>query len=295
MMNSGAASVAKVTHDAAADRWPSISHNGRWLVFSRGFGDHHDIWLMDMRSGTESILVSSPFDNVSPLIDDSGQVVVFETHESKLPSIVAMTRDRQPHKVCDACSNPTGWFDDGKALFYREGVPSRIGLAFLASGEHRVALQDGHISLGDADWSPENEYLVFSATSGGEKQIFAIRFPRKTGIAVGERIPITSGSVWGDRPKWSGDGKTVFYLSTRDGFPCVWGQHFDPAEGKLRGDPFPVFHYHNPRASPGTVVSESFNLSVTGDSVYLNVGEARVIIWTAVLKNRSWWWPDWTQ
>src|SRR5207248_5247601 len=96
-------------------------------------------------------------------------------------------------------------------------------------------------SLGEANWSPENQYLLFTASKRGEnKQIFAVQFPKTTAKVTGKWIPITEAARLSDRPKWSGDGKAIFFVSTRDGFSCIWAQRFDPLGGRVVGSTFPV-------------------------------------------------------
>jgi WD40 repeat protein len=144
------------------------------------------------------------------------------------------------------------------------------------------------MSLSEATWSPNNEYLLFTASPDGtSKQVFAVRFPRQSRTPQGKWVSITEQSSFNDRPRWSGDGKTIFYLSRRDGFSCIWGQRFDGGSGQLIAAPFPVLHYHNPRFSPEVVVDRSFNLSVSADSIYLNVGEINTSVWVGRLKRHS--------
>ena len=279
--------LTKVTEDAAVDVSPSISEDEHWLAFSRGFGGKRDIWIRDMRSGSESLFLSSDLEKLSPLIDDLGETVVFEERDGGVPSIFAMTRGAPAKRLCTGCSNPSGWFDGNRAVFYREGLPSKIKMVDLRTGETKTVLEAGGTSLSDAAWSPENQYLLFTASRNGEKKrVFAVLFPKSGQTATGDWIPITTESEFSDRPRWSGDGKTIFYLSTRDGFWCVWGQHFDIKSGSALSQPYSVFHYHNSRFSPGAVVSRSFNLSAAGDSIYLNVGEMNASIWTGVLRPR---------
>ena len=157
------------------------------------------------------------------------------------------------------------------------------------TGEQRTVLKENGASLSEASWSPQNEYLLFTQTNeGGEgKQIFAVHFPKSTASAEAKWISITKASEWSDRPRWSGDGKTVFYLSTRDGFSCLWGQNFDPEAGETRGPPFAIMHFHNPRTSIEVVAPRSFNLSVTGDTLYFNLGEYNSSIWIGRLNNKN--------
>jgi eukaryotic-like serine/threonine-protein kinase len=86
---------------------------------------------------------------------------------------------------------------------------------------------------------------------------------------------------------WSGDGKTIFYLSARDGFWCIWGQRFDPERGRLVGEPIPILHYHGLKLSPAAIPPESFDLSTAGDSLYLNLAETGGTIWVGKLVRPS--------
>jgi len=280
--------VSKVTQDAAVDISPSISHDGRWLVFLRAVGSPRDIWIKDMQSGGESLFLASTQDKFSPIIDDSGGTVVFEGLDGGIPSVFAATRGQPTRRLCSGCSNPTGWFDEDRAVFYREGMPSKIKMVDLLTAKVTVVLEANGYSLSEATWSPENQYLLFTASrSGNTKQVFAVLLPKSGQSPTGEWIPITSESEFSDRPQWSSDGKTIFYMSSRDGFSCVWGQNFDSESRTATSLPFPVMHYHNPRFSPARVTSRSFNLSVAGDSIYLNVGEINTSVWTGVLKRRG--------
>lgn len=284
--NRGGAGATKVTQDAAFDISPSISHDGSWLAFSRGVGSPRDIWIKDMQSGGESLFLASVQDKFSPIIDDSGRIIVFEGRDGGVPSVFIAIRGQPTKRLCTGCSNPTGWFDEDRAVLYREGLPSKIKMVDLKTGEASTVLEASDYSLSEATWSPETQYLLFTASrDGNKKQVFAVLLPKSGQAATGAWIPITSELEFSDRPRWSGDGKTIFYLSTRDGFSCVWGEHFD-LSGKVVSRPFAVMHYHNTRFSPAAVAGRSFNLSVSGDSVYLNVGEINTSVWTGVLKYR---------
>ncbi|HEY4050196.1 MAG TPA: protein kinase [Acidobacteriaceae bacterium] len=278
--------ASRVTEDAAIDLYPYVSPNGRWLAFSRGPGDYRDIWVKDLQSGIESKFLSSTLPTLSPIIDGSGEMVVFEERATNVPSIFAMRRNAPAKKLCTGCSDPTGWFDEGRTVFYREGLPSEIKLADLKTGKTHTVLAQSGASLGEANWSPANQHLLFTVSKGESKQVFAVRLPKSTGSVAGKWIPITSSSEWSDRPRWSGDGKYIFYLSTRDGFSCLWGQKFDPDTGEISGSPFAVKHYHNVRTSVGIITRRSFNLSVAGDAVYLNVGEESSTVWTGSLNRQ---------
>jgi Tol biopolymer transport system component len=287
--NPAAAVKLKLTEDPSVDISPFISPNGRWLVFSRGWGDHRDVWMKDMNSMTEAPLLASGLEMMSPIIDDTGKSLVFEAREKNVPSIFVSLESGPPKRLCTGCSLPTSWFDTNRAILYREGSPSSINMIDPQTGERRSVLKQNGMSLSEPSWSPKTEYLLFTkqSESQGNKQIFAVRFPKSTASPDGKWLPITDTSESSDRPRWSGDGKTIFYLSTRDGFSCLWGQSFNPETGETSGPPFAVMHYHNRRNSIDVVAPRSFNLSVAGDSIYFNLGESSSSIWIGKLRTKN--------
>ena len=51
---------------------------------------------------------------------------------------------------------------------------------------------------------------------------------------------MTDGSWFDDKPRWSPDGRTLYFVSNRDGHPEVWGRHFDSLTGRPVGELFRV-------------------------------------------------------
>ncbi len=283
----GGSVASKLTEDPSVDITPFISSNGRWLVFSRGWGDHRDAWMKDMNSMTEAPLLASGMEMMSPIIDDTGKILAFEAREKGRPSIFTSIQGGAPKRLCTGCSLPTSWFDTNRGILYREGSPSSIYMIDPQTGERHLVLKQDGVSLSEPSWSPQTEYLLFTRQGEvqGNKQIFAVRFPRSTASAEGRWIPVTVASESSDRPRWSGDGKTIFYVSTRDGFSCLWAQSFNPDTREPVGPPFAVMHYHNRRNSIDVIAPRSFNLSVAGNSIYYNLGESSSSIWIGKLRN----------
>jgi hypothetical protein len=136
----------------------------------------------------------------------------------------------------------------------------------------------------DAD---KRNFIVFTVSKPDALgQVFAARLEPGDRVPDSHWIEITGKSDFSRRPVWSGDGKTIFYLSNSDGFWCIWGQQFDPDKGGLMGKPFPVHHYHDLKLSPAEIPVEHFNLSTAGDSLYLNLTETGGTIWVGKIARR---------
>ncbi len=89
---------------------------------------------------------------------------------------------------------------------------------------------------------------------------------------------ITEGKHWDDKPRWSPDGKIIYYLSERRGFFNVWGIHFDPVKGRTKGEPFQVTSFDNPRLMVAEVMSD-VGLSLTQNQLIVTVSQVSGSIW----------------
>jgi len=89
---------------------------------------------------------------------------------------------------------------------------------------------------------------------------------------------ITEGKHWDDKPRWSPDGRIIYYVSERKGFFNVWGIHFDPAKGKPKGEPFQVTTFNNPRLMVADVLP-TVGLSLTEDKLIVTVAQVSGSIW----------------
>ena len=278
----------RVTLDADLDIGPYISHNGRWLSFARGLAPDRGIWVRNAASGKETLFPATGFNKYAPVIDDDGSTLAYEAWEKGVPAIFIAKRGSKPVRFCTACWTPTGWFDGKTALFYGDASSSYVDMYFLETGQSHTVLSQPGARVAEATWSPENEFVLFTVSSEHVfGQVYAARFPRGTRSPNIHWTAITSSSESSEKPRWSGDGKTVFYLSNRDNSWCVWGQHFDPRVGLPVGKPFAVQHYHNPKLSPYAISSHSFNLSTAGDALYLNLAEMSGTVWTGKLERRK--------
>jgi serine/threonine protein kinase len=279
------ASGLKLTTDPHADIDPSVPRDGQFVVYSRGGKQGNAIWIKDLKSEQETKLASPRFNNVHPVVSFSGKQVAFEADDELTKGLYVTGLDGKARIVCNSCANPTGWFDHDKYILFTNGDTGQIDKVDVSNGNVSTVLAKEGVTLGDGTWSPETQYLLFTvAKRQGQRQIFAVKLAASSGTAEGEWIPVTSNIDWSDSPGWSADGSTVFFLSNRDTFSCVWARKFD-AEAQRMGTPFAVVHFHNPHSNPGLLTRSRFKLSVSRESLILDIAEVEETIWRGVLKS----------
>ncbi len=124
------------------------------------------------------------------------------------------------------------WCPDGKWLLTvaRDGI-WRVPVA-SASGVEAAAKKiasNPAYQLYQAHMSSDGRWIVFGALANSpnpESSLFVVP------ASGGPWTRITDGKHWDDKPRWSPDGKIIYYVSRPGGFFNVWGIHFDPAAGK---------------------------------------------------------------
>lgn len=100
--------------------------------------------------------------------------------------------------------------------------------------------------------------------------------------AGGPWTPLLEGEHWDDKPRWSPDGHTIYFVSDRGGFYNVWGIHFDATGAKPVGEPFRVTAFENPALMLPDQI-EKVELSVSQDHLVLSLEDRSGSIW--VLEN----------
>ena len=85
---------------------------------------------------------------------------------------------------------------------------------------------------------------------------------------------------------WSPDGNMLYFLSERDGFRCIRGQHLDPATKHPVGPLFDVYHFHHARQSSGNGDPVFISPAVAQDKMVFGMIETTGTIWMATLDRR---------
>ena len=99
------------------------------------------------------------------------------------------------------------------------------------------------------------------------------------GAPVAEWTRLASDHKSVDKPRWSPDGRTLYFLSQQDAaFLNLWGLRFDPERGRSVGMPFMVTHFD----SPGQMISPN-----VGDTE-IGISARRALFTMATVTGNVW-------
>ncbi len=275
---------------AGIEAWQlSLSRDGKKLGIWGIRDGKVGIWEISAPNGREEPLVAADsYVREPPIWSPDGKRAAylrFSPDASKWQTVVWSSENRNEEAIEARRSivrTVYDWSPDGKSLLVSNNQTDRPEIWQLSidpakSGEssaRRIAA-DPNYSLWQPHISRDGRWMVFEATS---------HLPDRDSIiyvmpaAGGEWIQITDGKQWDDKPRWSPDGKTVYFLSGRKGFFNLWGVHFDPVKGRLQGEPVQVTTFETPALMIPRNISP-VDISLTDRLVVLPLAQTSGNIW----------------
>lgn len=182
-------------------------------------------------------------------------------HDCKQGTCAFLVRPEggEPEQLCQSYA-ARGFSPDGSVVLMEKYAPpgegwARITAFDLAIKSEKDFLRDGEHSVYQAYFSWDNRRVVFERQFIGTSQIMIA--PVRNGVPgrQKQRITITDGRYVEDKPQFSRDGRSVYFLSSRDGHNCIWNQKLNPitkypgwASSALRASAQPVLRLFPPKA-----------------------------------------------
>ena len=271
----------RVVSGLSADQFPSISGDGRKLVYTSDRSGNMDIWLRDLESGGDTPVTVGPDAEYRGVISPDGTKVAFLRHREGETNIhvIELSRGTERLLIEDAGAL-MDWTPDGKKILYYTTSPIRWKTADIASGRQQdLGLEHSQHPVHSVRFSPDQNWLSFKLQAPGAPLFVS---SLKDGRAQDESRWIALGNASGGSASghnwWSPDGNTLYFVSNQDEFNCIWAQTLDPATKRPKGPPKAVQHFHDLLRSAGAA---SFAYGMTADRHYLPLGETKSNIWLA--------------
>jgi serine/threonine protein kinase len=183
-----------------------------------------DVWTYGLQHDRPKRLTFDPAQDSVPIWSPDGARLVFASNRQSIQGLYLKNSDgAEPEKIIvqgDLDSFPNDWSRDGKYILYIRGndlwfvtVPELKSSMFLKAAS---ALRNGQ-------FSPDGKWVAYASNETGKWEIYVTSYPEPRG-----KWQVSTGG--GEQPRWRGDGKELFYLSS-DGkmmaAPVTTGANFD--------------------------------------------------------------------
>jgi Tol biopolymer transport system component/DNA-binding winged helix-turn-helix (wHTH) protein len=271
---------------------PTLSRDGTKVAFfvphgeSRGLSYldvRNEVWVKSLVDGSEVPVISDDYSRWYPQWSPDGKQLAYERRNRGTNERQLMLWSNQSHEEKPMGSNLLvwDWSPDGKWLL---SAAQGIWLVPVAAAPHAETVAqrivyDPAYYFYQPHFSPDGRWIVFEAIADSPNLEAALYVVPTSG---GPWTRITDNKHWDDKPRWSPDGRTIYFVSRRGGFFNVWGIHFDPTAGKSVGQPFQVSKFESPRLMIPRWIPP-VGLSLTEDKLVLTMAEESGSIW--VLEN----------
>jgi Tol biopolymer transport system component len=277
--------LKQLTHDAADDLSPSLSADGKRMVFESNRTGKRVVWIKDLETGKEKALSDTPSSENLPIISADGtEVVYFITHWPNDSGELYVTPfEGGPAKKLPAAGGaPNQWSSDRSKILVLDAEENQLAhIAWLdvATGRRVSLLRHPKYPIWAARLSPDESWACFTAElRPGQLQSFMAPVhddlppPESTWISI-------------DCGRWSPDGSVLYFISERDGFHCLYAQRFDPKAKRPVGVALPAHHFHKTRRS---VIEDPAwrGVSVAEDKVAITLVDLTGNIWMAEAQGR---------
>ena len=278
-----------VTPDASPKFHFSLSRDGSRLAFSTFSGPREsrltEVRLRDLESGHESVVISVParVTSLRPRISADGNLLSWsDLVDRQRVTYVAPVAEPIGRELCRNCT-VLGFFADGAEVLVSQR-PNRLVRRRLADVGERLVLDTGEQAVIDADLSWDDRWLALSSARPDGAAAIHLVPVRDPPTPREEWLDLADGTAVVGSPRWSPDGRLLYYLSDRDGFNCVWARLLDPVTKRPAGEPFPVLHAHRSKMKMMMPEKSWFGLAVARGRLVFNAAETTGEIYTAMLE-----------
>jgi len=191
-----------------------------WEVLTEPYA-FGDIWVKDLMRGTKLRLTSDPgWEYTQRFWPDGSKIAFmwFRVQPRRFHIAIKPTSGGGNEEL--VLESPVRLFlndvsPDGAFLLYdQDGPPSTLWVLPMAGERKPVLYRNSQGNNRDGRFSPDGRWIAYTSTDSGRQEIQIQDFLTEAGTAQRTRGALTVLSTEGGRdPRWSKDGKELFYVA----------------------------------------------------------------------------------
>ncbi|MBU4253408.1 MAG: hypothetical protein KJ727_02270, partial [Acidobacteria bacterium] len=280
--------LSKLTPDLKQKLSTSISRDGTkaaFTAFGGALAQRFELRIRDLTTGQETTVPTQTMSlSFSPQISPDGMAVGFRDR-------VAGKWRPFVYSLNEASSREVG--ESGRILDFFSGnefaliidKPDELEKMNLRTGDRTPVLTTNPDTITGAGLSPDNEWIAYS-TGEPDGQAAIWIAPLATASTSGEgKIFITRDDRYLSSPKWSPNGRYLYFLSEKSGACSLYAQNLDPKTKEPAGEarmiyfsPDSSFHLNFPKGHGEIGVAEDkiiFKVSKMDGNIFVATPKKR--------------------
>jgi Tol biopolymer transport system component len=197
---------------------PALSPDGKIAAMGRNFsGLDGELWLEDLARGQATPFTFDPIHGVAGVWSPDGSQIIFSSSAGKLYRKETNGGD-QPEQLLASGNQkyPSDWSRDARFLLYTDIDPKTGADIWVLpnpsgkSGDSKpFPFLQTQFSESQAQFSPDGRWIAYSSNESGQGEVYVRAFSgQPSGIAGEWKISADGGAS----PRWSPDGKELYYL-----------------------------------------------------------------------------------
>jgi len=290
------ATFNKLTAAPGREWFPSLSPDGKWLVYGAETSGNFDIYLQSVSgSNPVNLTQDSSADDDEPAFSPDGERIAFRSSRDGGGIFVMGRTGEAVRRVTRGGFNPS-WSPDGTEIAFTSGRmeinpqnsegATQLFVVSVNGGEPRRLTEEDAIQ---PSWSPHKRRIAFAT-----RRFRDLRRADIWTIPVdgGKATPLMDDPPYDWNPIWAADGQHIYFTSDRGGTMNLWRIAIDEESGRARGAPEPIvtpapFFAHPTMSADGKHLAYSSVLlttnvqksgfdaeqgALTGDSTWITTG-----------------------
>jgi len=273
--------MRQLPSDEMVKIFPAISRDGGAVVYGAfgGMQEHRlEARLRALPNGPERLFAAT-FAEAPVLYPrlsrDASLLAYSELSQGKNATwlVKPAAESAPPSQVCSGC-RVLGFFTNGDLLLLYGGT--RLVRQSQPSGQPATlaSLAQGKFA-GDGALSPDDGWVALQEIRSADSRAAVRLLPLSAGHPA---VALADGPAYVASPRWSPDGRVVYYYSDRDGYLCIWAQRVDPKTKALAGEPFAVLHEHRSR----------YRVDRPRNHATFDVGAGWLVWWRVIVTGNIW-------
>jgi Tol biopolymer transport system component len=212
-----------VTNFSGVQAYPALSPDGRSVAFVSDRDGHYDIYIGLITGGNPVKLTEDPNLKTRPRWSPDGTEIAYaRLNDSGVWDIWEVPAlGGTPRRLILNAADPD-WSRDGRSIAYRNSSTDAIWISDSLGQNGRELESTRHPNLGTLAnsgprFSPDGREIAFAKSSGGPQAELEI-----VNLDSGKVRELTNDDALMLSPAWSGDGRFIYFASSRSGTLNIW-------------------------------------------------------------------------